>query len=215
MSLQAALGGGEFLGRVEVREGVLVWEVGPTAAELVHQTLERRLARLEGKLSQALGDVDAPERAKGMTAKGPRCDHRPRSGDGDQPVAQVGRQEWGVARRGEAVSAPLGRRPGEGPGDAGQRTAWRPLQVGDGGEAKRRGEFGRSADRQSGASAAEGFEAPGDQGSARQRLARLVATEAARLSPRKHDAGDVHETGPAIRRRPAVGRREARSGIGE
>lgn len=215
MSLQAALGGGEFLRRVEVREGGLVWEVSPPAAEFVHQALERRLARLAGELRQALRNVDAPERAKGMTAKGARRDHWVRPGDGNQPGAQIGGKEGGVARRGEAVTAPFGRRPGEGASDAGQRTGWRPLQVCDGREAKRRGEFGRSADRQSGASGTEGFEAPGDQGSTSQRLARLVATEPARSSPRKHDAGDVHATGPADRRRSAVRRRERRSGIGE
>lgn len=215
MTLQSAYRGGEFIRRVEVRKRGLVGKVRPRAAELVHQALQRRLARLKGQLRQARGEVGAPECAEGMTAKGARRDHRARAGGGNQPGGQIGRKEWGVAGRGEAVTAPLGRRPGEGPGDAGQRTGWRPFEVCDGREAKRRGEFGRSADRQSGASRTEGFEAPGDQGAARQRFARLVTTEPARSSARKHDAGDVHGTGPANRRRSAVRRRGRRSRIGE
>lgn len=192
MSFQARRSGGELRWRVEVGEGVFLGKVRPTAADLVHQALQGRVVGLARKLSQLRREVRAPKGAEGMAAQSARGDDGPLADDRRQPGAQVAWQERRVAGRGETVAAPFRRRPGEGAGDPPQGAGLGGLDVGDGRQVERRGKIGRTVHREPGAAWAKRIEAPGDQRSASERLARLVAPEPARTAPRENDAGDDH-----------------------
>ena len=191
MSLQSACSGGEVLGRVEVGEGILVGEVRP-AAEFVHDLLKRRMVAPPGELGEVCSEVRPPERAERVTSNGSRGNDWSPADGGRQPKAKIGRQEGRVAGDGEAMGATFLGGPCQGAGDPGQRAWGRLGDVDDVRQAERRGELRRPVDRKPHAAGAKSVEAPGDQRTTAERLARLVTSEPARPTPGKDDAGDDH-----------------------
>jgi len=211
MRLKSGSRSGEVTGGVEVGESPFVRERHPAAAKLVHQVLQGRLVGRHGQFCKASGKLDAPEPAEGMAAKRPSGDDRGLSGGGYQSLAKLGRQKWRVTGDGQAVTAPLAGRPGEGAGEARQRAGLRLVQVGDRRQVEHRRQLRGTVHRQSGAGGDQGLETPGDQRPAGERFARLVATKPARPASREDNAGDDH--GPISSRRQPSAASELRSEV--